>query len=136
MTTEELIRDWVRENFGDSEADDPSWSLVAMAEFIDDHAKELFNALPYERQFDLVMEWDFLENWTELSRDQQRDIYDTWMDSSRGHAVSDELFELVDEKNMDNEIIANAIKLAARDAARQTGSEPPPVNRKPRDLER
>ena len=35
MKTAELIRTWVAENFGQSEADDPSWNIEALADYID-----------------------------------------------------------------------------------------------------
>ena len=35
-----LIFEWVKQNFGQSEADDPSWNINYLAEYL---AKELFN---------------------------------------------------------------------------------------------
>lgn len=34
-TTKEKIEDWVRENFGDSEVEDPSWNIDLLAEYLD-----------------------------------------------------------------------------------------------------
>lgn len=36
-----LIRDWVRENYGESEANDPSWSIVKLANYLANHFQEL-----------------------------------------------------------------------------------------------
>ena len=33
-TFEELITNWVRDNFGDSEVEDPSWNIQALAEYL------------------------------------------------------------------------------------------------------
>lgn len=34
MTIKEIITDWVRDNFGDSEVEDPSWNIDLLAEHI------------------------------------------------------------------------------------------------------
>lgn len=39
---EQLIYNWVEKNFGKSEADDPSWSIEALAEELDKHFHELY----------------------------------------------------------------------------------------------
>lgn len=36
---EYFIRDWVRDNFGDSEAEQPSWSIELLAEYLADKLK-------------------------------------------------------------------------------------------------
>ena len=37
-----IIYDWVAKNFGESEAEDPSWSIEALAEELDKHFHELY----------------------------------------------------------------------------------------------
>lgn len=37
MSTQKLIHDWVKENFGESEAEDPSWNIEELANYIDEH---------------------------------------------------------------------------------------------------
>lgn len=37
MKTAELIKTWVAENFGQSEVDDPSWNIEALADYIDEN---------------------------------------------------------------------------------------------------
>lgn len=37
-----IIYDWVKRNFGESEADDPSWSIEALAEELNKHFHELY----------------------------------------------------------------------------------------------
>ena len=37
-----IIYDWVAENFGESEAEDPSWSIEALAEELNKHFHELY----------------------------------------------------------------------------------------------
>lgn len=37
-----IIYDWVAKNFGESEADDPSWSIDALAEELAKHQHELY----------------------------------------------------------------------------------------------
>lgn len=37
-----IITEWVRKNFGDSEADDPSWSIDALSEELDKHFHEMY----------------------------------------------------------------------------------------------
>ena len=39
---EKLIYNWVKQNFGESEADDPSWSIEALAEELAKHQHELY----------------------------------------------------------------------------------------------
>ena len=34
---EEFIKKWVRENYGDSEAENPSWDIKALAKAITEH---------------------------------------------------------------------------------------------------
>ena len=38
--TKSLIRDWVIDNFGESEAEDPSWNIDLLARWLDDNRKE------------------------------------------------------------------------------------------------
>jgi hypothetical protein len=33
----QIIEDWVRANFGDSEAEDPSWNIESLSKHIDEH---------------------------------------------------------------------------------------------------
>lgn len=37
-----IIYEWVKKNFGESEADDPSWSIEALAHELAEHNTELF----------------------------------------------------------------------------------------------
>ena len=37
--TAEIIKTWVAENFGQSEVDDPSWNIEALANYIDENQK-------------------------------------------------------------------------------------------------
>jgi hypothetical protein len=37
MSTQKLIYKWVKENFGKSEAEDPSWNIEELANYIDEH---------------------------------------------------------------------------------------------------
>lgn len=37
-----IIYEWVKQNFGESEADDPSWSIEALAEELAKHQHELY----------------------------------------------------------------------------------------------
>lgn len=39
---EKLIYNWVKQNFGESEAGDPSWSIEALADELDKHFHELY----------------------------------------------------------------------------------------------
>ena len=39
---EKIIYNWVKQNFGESEADDPSWSIEALAEELNKHQHELY----------------------------------------------------------------------------------------------
>lgn len=39
--TEAIIYDWVYDNFGESEAVDPSWNIHALAEYIDEVKESL-----------------------------------------------------------------------------------------------
>lgn len=39
---EKIIYEWVKQNFGESEAEDPSWSIEALAEELDKHFHELY----------------------------------------------------------------------------------------------
>lgn len=39
---EKIIYEWVKTNFGESEADDPSWNIKALADELDKHFHELY----------------------------------------------------------------------------------------------
>lgn len=39
ISIEELIYEWVRENFGQSEADDPSWNIEELANYLEENLK-------------------------------------------------------------------------------------------------
>lgn len=39
---EKIIYEWVKQNFGESEAEDPSWSIDALAEELTKHFHELY----------------------------------------------------------------------------------------------
>ncbi len=39
---EKIIYEWVKQNFGESEAENPSWSIEALAEELDKHFHELY----------------------------------------------------------------------------------------------
>lgn len=43
------IYDWVAENFGESEADDPSWDIHALAEELDKHRFEIYCDVEHEK---------------------------------------------------------------------------------------
>ena len=38
-TIKELIYEWVSENFGQSEADDPSWNIEELADYLEENLK-------------------------------------------------------------------------------------------------
>lgn len=40
MNIEKIIYKWVKENFGESEANDPSWNIKALAKYIERKQKE------------------------------------------------------------------------------------------------
>lgn len=40
-----IIKNWVLENFGESEAEDPSWDIEALAEEIYSHRWEIYEAV-------------------------------------------------------------------------------------------
>lgn len=39
MTIKKIITDWVRDNFGQSEVDDPSWNIDLLAKHIENKLK-------------------------------------------------------------------------------------------------
>ena len=49
MTIKKIITDWVRENFGESEVNDPSWNIDLLAKHIETQLKkqtdERYNSL-------------------------------------------------------------------------------------------
>lgn len=45
---ETIIYEWVKQNFGESEADDPSWNIEALAEELAKHQQELKKGDNYE----------------------------------------------------------------------------------------
>lgn len=49
MTIKSMIRKWVRENFGESELNDPSWNIDLLADYIETQLKkqtdERYNSL-------------------------------------------------------------------------------------------
>lgn len=55
----EIIGRWVRENFGDSEADDPGWNIDALAEELDKHFHEMY----WEQELNYIKE--DVENYAE-----------------------------------------------------------------------
>lgn len=40
MTIKKIITDWVRENFGESEVNDPSWNIDLLAKHIETQLKK------------------------------------------------------------------------------------------------
>lgn len=40
MSIKSIITDWVRDNFGDSEVEDPSWNIDLLAEYVKEKIKE------------------------------------------------------------------------------------------------
>lgn len=67
MTIKSMIRKWVRENFGESEVNDPSWNIDLLAEYIEskletkrDNTRRAKNIL--EETLDLIdcgrTDWD------------------------------------------------------------------------------
>ena len=40
MNIEKIIYNWVKENFGESEADDPSWNIQLLAQEIENKLKQ------------------------------------------------------------------------------------------------
>ena len=47
-----IIYDWVAKNFGESEAEDPSWSIEALAEELNKHQPELY----WQRELEYLKE--------------------------------------------------------------------------------
>ena len=43
-----IIYKWVADNFGKSEADDPSWDIKALAEEISKHKHEIYNEVEHD----------------------------------------------------------------------------------------
>lgn len=68
-TTKQLIEDWVLDNFGESELDDPSWNIDLLAEYIDSKGEieSDYELLPQLQDFRKKVEklrdfwdWDFV----------------------------------------------------------------------------
>lgn len=56
---DKLIYEWVKDNFGESEAKDPSWSIVDLASHLADHFHEMY----WEQELNYLKE--DVENYAE-----------------------------------------------------------------------
>lgn len=73
------IYDWVAENFGESEADDPSWDIHALAEELDKHCFEIYRKI--ERDY-LEEDCRYIaeQNGIELTDDEVKRVTNEFMD--------------------------------------------------------
>lgn len=60
---EKLIYNWVKQNFGESEADDPSWSIEALADELAKHQHEFY----WQQELEYLKE--DVENYVNSSTD-------------------------------------------------------------------
>ena len=80
MTIKSMIRKWVRENFGESEVNDPSWNIDLLADYIESKLKEKTN-----KWLDVLNYWDSdvcdcavrngCENWYRAYEKVQDEMY-------------------------------------------------------------
>lgn len=72
-----IIYNWVADNFGESEADDPSWSIEALAEELEKHFHELY----WQQELEYLKE--DVDNYAEDN--------DYKLDEKQKYAVADEI---------------------------------------------
>lgn len=72
MTFYEIIYDWVKQNFGQPEADDPSWDITALADHLGDadiNPDEL-NANTKWLAYDELREWNLEQDIEQVAEDK------------------------------------------------------------------
>lgn len=75
-----IIYNWVKQNFGESEAEDPSWSIEALAEELDKHKYDIYREV--ERQYlmdDCETVAEDME--VELTDEEKQVVVDEFMNS-------------------------------------------------------
>lgn len=90
----DIIYKWVKENFGESEADNPSWSIEALAEELDKHAYELFHKIEKENVEEDVV-WvakEYLD--TELTDEELEIVTENYMNSDGYGSLSDKVEDI------------------------------------------
>ena len=76
------IYNWVAENFGQSEVDDPSWDIHALAEELDKHRYDIYRGV--EREF-LEDDCDMIakRHGYKLTKKERDRCVDAYMDSEQ-----------------------------------------------------
>lgn len=90
----DTIYEWVKKNFGESEADDPSWSIEALATHLSDYKMPLYHIM--EQQFAQEDVADVAEmQGIKLTDDQLDKATWTWLDSDEYGRLNIEAVEWI-----------------------------------------
>lgn len=73
---EKLIYNWVKQNFGEDEADDPSWNIKALANELNEHFYELYQQQELEYLKEEVENYVDGLNVYELTEQQMYNVAD------------------------------------------------------------
>lgn len=92
MNTKKFFKDiiykWVKDNFGQSEADDPSWSIDALAEELSNHAYRLYHGIDFENEKENV-KFVAGEEGVELTNEQLNEATRNYMESDEFRSIDD-----------------------------------------------
>ena len=86
-----IIYEWVKQNFGESEADDPSWSIEALAEELAKHQHELY----WEQELEYLKE--DVENYVNgLDAYDKRQLFGG-LDKYKWELTEQQIYNVADE---------------------------------------
>ena len=90
---EGYIYDWVKDNFGEQEANEPSWNIEALAAEIARHSHDLYTYIEteYVREDVKYVAEDYME--TTLNKEQLEYAVSEYMDCDGYRSMSDEKIE-------------------------------------------
>lgn len=92
MTSKSFFKDiiykWVKNNFGQSEADDPSWSIEALAEELSAHSYAFYHAIDFENEKENV-KFIAEQEGIELTNEELNEATRNYMESDEFRSIDD-----------------------------------------------
>lgn len=92
MNTKKFFKDiiykWVKDNFGQSEADDPSWSIDALAEELEAHSYAFYHNIDFENEKENV-KFVAEQEGIDLTEQELKDATNEYMESDEFRSIDD-----------------------------------------------
>lgn len=92
MNTKKFFKDiiykWVKDNFGQSEADDPSWSIDALAEELEAHSYAFYHGVDFENEKENV-KFVAEQEGIDLTEQELKDATNEYMTSDEFRSIDD-----------------------------------------------